>query len=231
MTSNHNRLSEPAIRGALVATAGNVTLAAERLAVHRNVLYRRLELLGIEPKAFRPRRRHERTEPPGAPVPGGAGAPDLRGGGAEALAGATEVLVGRAELFAGGEVFARSAEVHRVHRFSRREVHAPLSGGSSGSQCGNSSSVGAVSSVVAEDDQQNGRLSRKVLSLSGPLMDLVACQRRLLSAALNRDFTDGAMFELFIREDLVGWVSQKVRAAARTRATHNNGSNGRNGRK
>lgn len=51
--SQSNRISEHAIRTALVATHGNVLEVARRLGIHRNALYRRLELLDIDPNSFR----------------------------------------------------------------------------------------------------------------------------------------------------------------------------------
>jgi hypothetical protein len=47
------RISEPVIRGVLADTKGNILQAARRLGIHRNALYRRLELLDIDPDLFR----------------------------------------------------------------------------------------------------------------------------------------------------------------------------------
>jgi hypothetical protein len=232
MVIHHNRLSGALIRGALNATGGNVKAAAARLSVQRNLLYRRMTQFRIEPRSFR--HRH---------APGDGAAQDAEGAGVfagdqrtadreDVLAGCAQVpgdtrVPARAEVFAGGthvftgarvfertQVFGSGAEVHHEHKCSPRVVHVPPNGDGSGKRCSDSSSFGAVEDTVAGTDQQDDRVNRTV-SLPRAEVALLAQQRRLLSAALNVDLTDGAMLALLIQECLVGWVGQKVAEAAR----------------
>jgi len=174
----------------------------------------------IDPRSYRS--RYVLGGTPGAVAEnaeGVAGRSETGPGGAEEPE-RTRVFGGGTQVSARTQVFARTgvsgggAQVHQGHLCSPGDVRVPQNRGTAGRRRAESSSVRAVEDTVADTDPQDDRVNRTV-SLPRAEVALLAQQRRLLSAALNVDLTDGAMLALLIQECLVGWVGQKVVAATR----------------
>jgi hypothetical protein len=229
MVIHHNRLSTTDIRGALSATAGTVKAAAARLSVQRNVLYRRMARHDIDPTVYRYPHAAANLAARGSTggTSGDSGA-DIGGevSGVTPVSARTEVS-GVTQVFGGRRVFApRGVTAHGadVHQCSPEVGHVPHSRYAPGKRYRESSSVGAVEDTVV-DGNGHGDLVSRSLSLPRLIIALLLQQRRVLSAALDRDISLGAMLALFIEECLVSWVDQKAAAASQPNrpSTRNNG--------
>ncbi len=224
MVIHQSRLSGTEIRGALSATSGNVKAAAARLSVPRNVLYRRMAHHDIDPKSYR-NAYGGIGSPPRARADGAPGHEEPAAEEGPQLPARTQVLGSGTHVFGGTRgtrVFAR-AEATGSGAVVCDVVHVPHSRAASGKRDSDSSSFGPVDEAGVDGNGRGEMVSRS-LSLPRAVIALLLQQRRVLSAALDRDISLGAMLALFVQECLVPWVDQQATAAREpVRATSRNG--------
>ncbi len=209
MVIHQNRLSGTEIRGALSATAGNVKAAAARLSVPRNVLYRRMAHHDIDPRSYR-----NAYGGVGVPTGGREGTPGRHEPGADGVHGGTQLPERTQVLGSGTHVFGGTRVLTGAPGGAAMPdaVHVTHSRAAPGKRDSESSSFGAVEDAVVEGNGRGDWVSRS-LSLPRVVVALLLQQRRVLSAALDRDISLGAMLARFIQESLVSWVDQQAAAA------------------